>query len=75
MDLHNYLPDPVTVHDVQNRNDWPEWQRAMDVEMAVLTKLGTWELADRPPGRWIIQSKWVFQAKYTNDGRIDKYKA
>lgn len=35
----------------------------------------TWILVPLPPGRKIIQCKWVYRIKYTSKGEIDKYKA
>jgi hypothetical protein len=35
---------------------------------------GTWELAQLPPGRRAIGSRWVFKIKRLPDGSIDKYK-
>ena len=73
--LLTFPSDPVTIADAKNSDEWPEWQHAMDAEIGILNKLKTWELTEQPPGRRIIQSKWVFQAKYGNDGQITKYKA
>ena len=35
---------------------------------------GTWELAQLPPSRRAIGSRWVFKFKRLQDGSIDKYK-
>ena len=35
---------------------------------------GTWELAQLPPGKRTIGSRWVFKLKRKPDGSIDKYK-
>ena len=35
----------------------------------------TWILVPPPPGRNIVQCKWVYKIKYTSTGAIDKYKA
>lgn len=35
----------------------------------------TWTLVPPPPGRKIIECKWVYKIKYTSKGTIDKYKA
>ena len=44
------------------------WQDAMDEEMNSLQKNATWELVSLPPGRKLVQYKWVFQKKVSNDG-------
>ena len=35
----------------------------------------TWELVSLPPGRKLVQCKWVFQNKVAADGNTYKYKA
>ena len=49
------------------RND-PRWQVAMDEEINSLQKNTTWELVPLPPGRKLVQCKWVFQKKVAADG-------
>ena len=44
--LPTFPSDPVTIADAQNSDKWPEWQRAMDVEIGILNKLKTWELTE-----------------------------
>ena len=41
------------------RND-PRWQAAMDEEFNSLRKNATWELVSLPPGRKLVQCKWVY---------------
>ena len=41
----------------------PRWQVAMDEEMNSLQKNTTWELVPLPPGRKLVQCKWVFWTK------------
>ena len=47
----------------------------MDKEMNTLQKNVTWELVSLPPGRKLVQCKWVFQTKVDDDGSTCKYKA
>ena len=47
----------------------PIWQVLMDEEMNSLQKNTTWELVSLPPGRKLVQCKWVFQTKVAADGR------
>ena len=35
----------------------------------------TWELVDLPPGRKLVQCKWVFKTKFAANGSPLKYKA
>ena len=51
------------------------WKAAMEKEYDSLMENRTWILVPPPPGRNIIQCKWVYRIKYTSDGAIDKYKA
>ena len=43
--------------------------------MNSLQKNTTWELVSLPPGRKLVQCKWVFQTKVDANGRTYKYKA
>ena len=47
----------------------------MDEEMNSLQKNTTWELVSLPPGRKLVQCKWVFQTKVAADGKTCIYKA
>ena len=51
------------------------WKATMEKEYESLMENRTWILVPPPPGRNIIQCKWVYKIKYTSDGAIDKYKA
>ena len=43
-------------------------------EFNSLQKNNTWELVDLPPGRKLVQCKWVFKTKFATDGSPLKYK-
>ena len=47
----------------------------MKEEFISLHKNNTWELVDLPPGRKLVQCKWVFNTKFVADGSTLKYKA
>ena len=47
----------------------------MDEEMNSLQKNTTWELVSLPPGRKLVQCKWVFQTNFAADGSTCKCKA
>jgi hypothetical protein len=53
----------------------PQWQLAMQEEFNSLMQNGTWEYQTLPPGRRVIQNKWVFKQKLSVDGSVDRYKA
>ena len=47
----------------------------MKEEFNSLQKSNTWELVDLPPGRKLVQCKWVYKTKVAADGSPLKYKA
>ena len=40
-----------------------------------LQKSNIWGLVDLPPGRKLVQCKWVYKTKFAADGSPVKYKA
>ena len=54
---------------------YPRWKTAMKEEFSSLQKSNTWELVDLPPGRKLVQCKWVYKTKFPADGSPMKYKA
>src|SRR6267142_2109264 len=67
--------DPKTIQEAKSRSDWPLWKAAMDKELAMLEKAGTWDTVTHPQSKNIVGSKWVFHIKRNADGRIKQYKA
>jgi hypothetical protein len=59
----------------QSQSDWPEWEKAIQVELDALRTAGTWELVERPPNTNVVDLKWVFCVKKEADGNISKWKA
>jgi hypothetical protein len=51
------------------------WKEAMDDEFNSLMERGTWEVVDRPTDRKVVSSKWVFDLKTDEKGRIVRAKA
>ena len=64
--------DSQTYEDVAHD---PRWQAAMKEEFSSLQKNNIWELVDIPPGRKLVQCKWVYKTKFAADGSPLKYKA
>ena len=40
--------------------DYPIWQKAMEMEMAQHAEVGTWELAELSAGKNVVDSQWVY---------------
>ena len=51
------------------------WRMAMNSEIESIEKNNTWTLTDLPAGAKKIRVKWVYKTKYSENGKIDKYKA
>ncbi|GJY85228.1 ribonuclease H-like domain-containing protein [Tanacetum coccineum] len=54
---------------------FPYWIDAMNQEMNVLLRNGTWDIVDLPKDRKVIGSKWIYKIKYQSNGEIDRFKA
>jgi transposase InsO family protein len=67
--------DPLSLEEARRRSDWKRWEEAIGVELDALERAGTWEVVERPRGRNIVESKWVFHLKKDADGKIERYKA
>ena len=52
----------------------PICQTTMKEEFSLLQKNNTWELVDLPPGRKLVQCKWVSKIEFAIDGSPLKYK-
>src|SRR5258706_15652017 len=66
--------EPRTLADALTRPDAERWVAAALAEIEAHLENDTWELAQLPPGRRAIGSRWVFKIKRRPDGSIDKYK-
>ncbi|KXJ72078.1 hypothetical protein RP20_CCG018998 [Aedes albopictus] len=66
---------PSTVAELKQRDDWPQWQAAIQAELDSLHRNNTWDLVKLPEGRRAVSCKWVFRIKPGNGDEPDKYKA
>ena len=57
--------DPQTYEEVSGDQIW---QASMNEDFNSLQKSNTWELVDLPPGRKLVQCKWVYKTKFAADG-------
>ena len=44
-------------------------------ELAALEKNNTWELVPSPPGKKVVDCKWVYTVKQNPKGKVERYKA
>ena len=51
------------------------WKEAIEDEYQSLIENETWELAQLPKGRSVIDTRWTFKKKIGIDGEKDRYKA
>jgi len=55
--------------------EWPEWEHAIQAELAQLRQKGTWKLMEKPMNTVPISKKWVLTKKHDKEGNVIKYKA
>ena len=69
-------PKPQNVEECRNRNDWPKWKEAMQVELNSLMKREVFRpIVQTPKGKKSILYKWVFVRKRNENNEIVRYKA
>ncbi|CAL1353265.1 unnamed protein product [Linum trigynum] len=51
------------------------WNRAVNDELGALDAKHTWDIVDCPPGKKLIDNKWVFKEKLHADGSLERQKA
>ena len=66
--------EPKSLAEAIVRPDGEAWIAAALAEIEAHLENGTWELAQLPPGRRAIGSRWIFKIKRKPDGSVDKYK-
>ena len=65
----------MNLKEAKNSPDWPEWERAMQEQLDLLTEMGTWETVPKPPDAVPITNKWVFVKKWNKEGEVVRHKA
>lgn len=66
---------PQQFNDIHGRDDVEQWMHAINEEITSFVENKTWDLIPLPPGRKVIDNRWVFKIKRDKDGNIEKYKA
>ncbi|CCF51121.1 hypothetical protein NDA11_005404 [Ustilago hordei] len=69
------LLEPLSLSEAKARDDWNKWYEAMVTEMASMTKMDVFELADIPTDDKLIGVCWVFKLKLDGQQRATWYKA
>ena len=67
--------DCRSLREAKESSEWPEWKRAIEVELDQLRRMGTWVLVDKPEGAVPIKNKFVFAKKRDKEGIVIKHKA
>jgi hypothetical protein len=53
----------------------PKWKAAVQQEYSSLMDNGTWELADLPPNRVVVNNMWIHKVKSDTKGDVSRFKA
>jgi len=53
----------------------PGWCKAMSDELLALEQNNTWIITDLPPGKSVIDCKYIYKTKFHADGTIERLKA
>ena len=72
---HTMGRDPISISDMKKCEDWPEWDLAIQCELAQHEQVGTWRLIKPPKDANIVSSCFVFHYKHDSDGNIASQKA
>ena len=67
--------EPQTYKAALRSPDSDKWKVAINEELNALDRNNTWTVVDRPPGRKIVDCRWVFRIKKAADRSIERYKA
>lgn len=59
------IHEPLTFKEASSS---PEWMEAMQAEISSLQPNNTWVIVDLPESKQPIGCKWVYHAKYNDDG-------
>lgn len=68
---------PNTLEEARGRQDWKEWEKAINSELDTHKQMGTWDkkLVDLLEGKGVVDCRLVFAIKQDHEGKVVKYKA
>ena len=64
----------MSLKDAKQSEDWPEWEKAVQVELTQLQQMGTWRLVEKLPNAIPLANKWTFVRKRNKASEIVKHK-
>ncbi|XP_047989810.1 uncharacterized mitochondrial protein AtMg00820-like [Leguminivora glycinivorella] len=71
----DHITDPVSVRDALSRPDKDKWIEAMQDELQAFEENQAWMPVEQlPPGKTLVQCKWVFKIKVNSDKSV-RYRA
>lgn len=65
--VKNNITEPAFYHQAKGV---PEWEQAMQHELAALKENGTWDIVKLPKEKKAIACRWVYKIKQRSDGSI-----
>lgn len=67
--------DPLSLAEAKRQPDWTKWLEAMNDEISRLQNQGTYDIVTPPADANILTSKWVYQTKKDESGKITGHRA
>lgn len=67
--------EPKSYREAISCSESDKWIDAMNSEIASLQKSRTWNLADLPRDKKVIDNKWVYKVKFSSSGAVKRHKA
>ncbi|NBU34914.1 hypothetical protein EBS40_09915, partial [bacterium] len=71
------MATPLTVKEALSGPQKHLWKPSMEEESQAMVDSGVWDPqpVELPPGKNVVDTKWVFRVKRDQDGRISRYKS
>jgi hypothetical protein len=63
---------PSSFEEVANQQVWRD---AMVEEHNSIMRNDVWEIMQRPEGKSVVTSRWLYKVKHATNGSVEKYKA